>query len=80
MPEHFSIHVRPLGSKVKLHGEIDAIITAVCIRRAHVTYECAWMSGANRKSEWVEPDEIEHCEAATTKIGFRIPNEARSNR
>jgi hypothetical protein len=52
--------VIPSKTKVKLHEHTDAVVIGAIIRDFGVEqYQVAWMSGNDRKSEWVWPHEIE---------------------
>ena len=48
------------GTKVMLAGEIEATITAVCLRGKALllTYECAWWDDRTRRSDWVQSGEV----------------------
>jgi hypothetical protein len=59
------------GTKVRLAGEVPAVVTAVSIREMGLDrYEVAWWSGATRSCAWVEPHEVAAAEDETLVIGF----------
>lgn len=64
------MEVIAIGSTVTLADDIDAIVTAVCIRGNGITYECSWWNGRSRCSEWLSDCEIKVKPATVNRIGF----------
>lgn len=66
------MEVFEIGSAVLLGGDIPATITAINIRgKEHrLTYEVMWWDERNRKTEWVDPFEIEIREAKKQTLRF----------
>lgn len=68
------IEVLEVGSTVFIgFGEIEAVIIGVSIRGDchHVTYECEWWSGKDRKSAWLESFNVKAAgENSKVLIGF----------
>jgi len=67
------IEVLPVGTPVKLGGEIDAIIGAVSIRGLEnsIAYECQWIDDTV-KSQWVDEIMVKPEEGiGKLKIGFK---------
>ena len=66
------ITVFEIGSKVLLDGEIPATVTAISIRgiEHRLTYEVMWWDERTRKSEWVDPFEIQPKEQAHRTLRF----------
>jgi len=72
MPKNY-IEVLPIGTVVKLGGDIDAIITAVSMRglESSIAYECQWTDDTV-KSQWVDEIMVKPEEEVTkNKIGFK---------
>jgi hypothetical protein len=66
------VEVLPIGTVVKLGGNIDAIITAVSIRgvESSIAYECQWTNDSV-KSQWVDEIMVKPQEKfVNNKIGF----------
>ena len=66
------VEVLPVGTIVKIGGDIDAVVTAVSIRglESSIAYECQW-TDESLKSQWIDeimikPEE----EVIKNKIGF----------
>jgi hypothetical protein len=66
------ITVLEVGSKVILDGDIPATVTALNIRgiEHRLTYEVTWWDERTRKSEWVDPFEIESKDAIIRTLRF----------
>jgi hypothetical protein len=52
------IEVFPVGSQVRVNGDVSARVTAVVIRENSIAYEIIWWSGEQRKLECVESWEV----------------------
>lgn len=59
------------GSKVTIGDKFDAVVLAISIRQASVQYEVAWWNGNDRKSAWLEANEVTPGEVKPLVIGFR---------
>ena len=47
------------GSRVKIGGDIPAIVTGISIRmNDHVTYECSWLDGNQHHCKYLEACEV----------------------
>jgi len=71
MPKNY-IEVFPVGTHVKLGGDIDAVIGAVSIRGLEnsIAYECQWIDDVV-KTQWVDEIMVKPEEKVTkNKIGF----------
>lgn len=68
------IEVLQIGQKVTIDGEIPATITAINIRPAtggyRITYEVMWWDERSRKTEWVDPFEIDTTEPKKHSVNF----------
>ena len=64
--------VLEIGSKVLLDGEIPATVTAINVRGVEhrLTYEVTWWDERTRKSEWVDPFEIEPKQVSARTLRF----------
>jgi hypothetical protein len=59
------------GTKCKIGGTIDGLITAVVIdSNIQVQYKIVWWNGRQRKAEWFDPIEITIDNEPKIKIGF----------
>lgn len=68
------IVVLPVGTIVKVGGEIDAVITAVSIRGLEfsIAYECQWVSDNALKSQWIDEILVKpEDNPKKLKIGFK---------
>jgi len=66
------IEVLPIGTIVKIGGDIDAVITAVSIRglELSIAYECQW-TNESLKSQWIDEIMIKpEDDINKLKIGF----------
>jgi hypothetical protein len=64
--------IRP-GATVTIGDEIEALVTQVCIRECdHVSYQCVWWDGNNRKTQWLEECEVDAHQVSHAMIGFRV--------
>ena len=53
------LHLLPIGCQVMIGESIKASINQVCIAASHhVTYQCVWWNGNDRKTDWLEESEI----------------------
>ena len=65
------IEVFMVGSPVIVGQDITATVIGVEIREKNIRYECAWWSGRERKTDWLESIEVRRADkSAETKIGF----------
>ncbi len=70
MPDSFD--VLPVGSAVRVGGEIDAVVNAIMIRGKDVVqYECVWWDGNTHHSKWLHDREVQPTSEETLPIGFR---------
>ena len=54
-----TLEVIPIGENVELFEKVAAVVVAICIREnSHITYQCVWWDGNNRKCEWLENFEV----------------------
>lgn len=68
------LRIYPVDSEVVIGDDIQARITAVCLRGlagTSVTYECVWWDGRSRRSEWLTESEIKSQENTIVGIGFK---------
>ncbi|HEY6231355.1 MAG TPA: hypothetical protein VIW64_08825 [Pyrinomonadaceae bacterium] len=64
-----TIEVLPIGTKVKIAGDIQATVRAVTIYSEHwIKYLCVWWDERERKEEWLMSDEVDA--AATARVGI----------
>lgn len=66
------IEVLPVGTIVKIGGDLDAVITAVSIRglESSIAYECQWTKDSV-KSQWVDEIMVQpQKKTEKNKIGF----------
>ena len=52
------ILVHPIGSKVTLHSDIEAVVAKVAISQAGVSYLLVWWDERKRVEEWVYEFEV----------------------
>jgi hypothetical protein len=67
-----NVEVLPIGTVVKIGGDIDAIITAVSIRGLEhsIAYECQWTNDSV-KTQWIDEIMVQPQEKIEkSKIGF----------
>ena len=73
-----SIEVYNIGTMVfvgnKAQRNINAEITAICIRSNYITYEVAWWNGMTRTTAWIEQKELMF-KKAPEKIAVGFANE-----
>lgn len=67
------LSVLPVGTKVVVEGDIDGVISAICIRgNDFVSYEVIWWNNRSRVLEWVTEDEVSEMSGdKEMKIGFK---------
>lgn len=55
MTKNNSVEVLPIGTHVKVGGNINAVVTAVSIRGLEnsIAYECQW-TDESLKSQWID--------------------------
>lgn len=81
MPKRNSLTILAPGSPCRIYAPVglvtDAIpgtILSVCIYpQDRISYHVAWWEGRTRRTEWLEPSEVQPQseDAPTRKIGFR---------
>jgi len=65
-----------IGDRVNIGGVqpkgIEAVVTGVCIRgEGNITYECAWIHGGQRYTDWFTRKEIRRkSQGARPTLGF----------
>ena len=70
------IELIPAGTEVKVGDDIEAVVTAACIRDLDVTYECVWWDGRTRKSEWLPSWQIRVAQnTGALRVGFGTQSE-----
>lgn len=71
MTENY-VEVLPIGTVVKVGGEIDAVVAAISIRgiESSIAYECQWVNDVV-KTQWVDEIMVKPEEGSDKiKIGF----------
>lgn len=60
-----------IGQRVQLTlaPEVDAIVTAYCVRGRGITYECCWFHEGKQIRDWFVPEMLEESPNAK-RIGF----------
>lgn len=64
------ILVHPIGSKVTLHSDIEAVVCNINIGYGGVSYLVEWWDGRERKEETVFEFEVTPV-VQTTQVGFK---------
>ena len=73
------VEVMPVGSSVLVGDDIPATITGVWIReKCHISYQCVWWNGRERKECWLERHEVQGLEETQgTTVGFAVDGNGR---
>ncbi len=61
-----------IGSKVKIDGDLTAVVLGVTMRSSGVSYEVVWWEERSRRSEWLYDFEVSAVKGSKTmEVGFK---------
>lgn len=62
----------PIGTKIRIGQNIEAIILGICIYAHAIEYQCQWWNGKEVRREWLNAVEISTSEYIPLPIGFIV--------